>query len=121
MDTNFLIVFCTYPKQDGQDDQDVNDNIKRANTLINDIVVKKLAACVNRITNIQSSFIWQGNLNTESEELWIIKTSKAIFPKLCEYIKAHHPYECPEIIAIPIICGNKKYLTWLDEQLEITK
>ena len=111
MKIKFLTVFCSYPKLEGNE-------ANSAATLIEKLLKEKVAACVSRVESITSAFIWQGHLDNVNEELWIIKTTKAQFPKLCETIKKYHPYDCPEIVALPIIAGNPEYLSWLEESSE---
>jgi periplasmic divalent cation tolerance protein len=77
----------------------------------------KLAACVNIIDNIKSIFWWQGKIDKAKEVLLIIKTKKKLIDKLIKKVKSLHSYAVPEIIALPIIAGNKKYLEWIDESV----
>ncbi len=79
------------------------------------ILEARLAACVNIIDGISSLFWWQAKIDSAQEALLVIKTRKALFPKLAEKIKSLHSYDVPEIIAVPIVEGDKKYLHWIDE------
>ncbi len=81
------------------------------------LVENKLAACVNIIEPISSLFWWQAKIDRASESLLIIKSKKSKLPKIIKLIKSIHSYEVPEIIALPIIGGEKKYLRWIDESL----
>lgn len=109
MENEFITVFCTYPTAKEK------DAANSASTLIEDILSKKLAACVNKLPSISSHYVWKGKMEVSKEELWIIKTSRANFASLKKYISANHPYDCPEIIALPILEGNKDYINWLKE------
>ncbi len=67
------------------------------------------------ITDIKSFYFWENKLCRDKEILMIIKTKKSLFNKLAKEIKLNHPYKIPEIIAIPIMKGNKEYLHWIGE------
>jgi periplasmic divalent cation tolerance protein len=90
-------------------------NKKEAERIAGGILKEKLAACVNIIEKITSFFWWEGKIDRASECLLIIKTRKALLAKLIKKVRALHSYEVPEIIALPIVAGNKKYLEWINE------
>jgi periplasmic divalent cation tolerance protein len=90
-------------------------NEKEAERIAGELVKSKLAACVNVIENIRSLFWWQGKVDSAKELLLIVKTKKTLIPKLIEKVKSLHSYEVPEIIALPVIGGYKKYLEWINE------
>ena len=77
------------------------------------LVAEGLAACVNILPPMQSIYKWKGKVEQASEQLLIIKSSSARFPTIRERIQALHPYELPEIIAVPIADGLPDYLAWL--------
>jgi periplasmic divalent cation tolerance protein len=79
---------------------------------------QKKAACVNIVSGVDSSFWWQGKIDTANESLLIIKTRASVFQKVIELVKTVHSYEVPEIIALPIIDGNDNYLKWIDAEIE---
>ncbi|KAI3979012.1 hypothetical protein MKX01_016187 [Papaver californicum] len=81
--------------------------------LAESIVTEKLAACVNRVPGVESVYQWEGKIQTDSEELLIIKTRESLLEPLKVHIKANHEYDVPEVIAIPIIGGSLQYLEWL--------
>ena len=80
------------------------------------LVEKKLAACVQISGPIESTYRWKGNVETASEYLCLIKTRTTLFKKVEAAIKKLHPYETPEIIAVPIIKGSREYINWLNDE-----
>jgi len=89
------------------------DAEKIAKTLIE----KRLAGCVQIIGPISSVYWWKNKIETEQEWLCFIKSKAKIFETLEKTIKNVHPYETPEIIALPISKGSNEYLKWLDEEI----
>jgi len=77
------------------------------------LVESRLAACVQIIGPITSIYRWKGNVEQAKEHLCIIKTRAALFRKVEAEIKRLHSYEVPEIIALPISKGSRRYLAWL--------
>jgi len=90
-------------------------NKKEAEKIACALIKEKLAACANIIENLHSIFWWQGKVDNAKEALLIVKTRKALMNKLIKKVKSLHSYKVPEIIALPIICGDKKYLKWINE------
>ena len=90
-------------------------NKKEAGNIARGLLKNKLAACVNILDKIESFFWWQGKVDNTKEALLIVKTRKALMNKLIKKVKSLHSYKVPEIIALPIICGDKKYLKWINE------
>lgn len=78
-----------------------------------ELISRKLAACVNIVSPVTSLFRWDNKLDRADEVLLIIKTRKALFKRLEKAVKSLHSYEVPEIIALPIIAGSKPYLDWI--------
>jgi periplasmic divalent cation tolerance protein len=76
-----------------------------------------LAACVNRIDGMTSLFRWQDAVQEEEESLLLLKTRRDVFDRLVETIRDNHPYEIPEIIALPIAIGDGAYLDWIDQNI----
>ena len=83
------------------------------------LVEERLAACVNLVPGLTSIYRWQGTLRREPEYLLLIKTTAARFTQVHERIRALHPYEVPEIIALPIRDGDPAYLNWLTENTQV--
>lgn len=73
----------------------------------------RLATCVNRIAGVQSSYVWDGRLHDEAEILLMIKTTEDRVTQLEARLKAVHPYELPELLIVPVIGGNERYLEWV--------
>jgi periplasmic divalent cation tolerance protein len=76
-----------------------------------------LAACVNVLPAVTSIYRWKGKVEREEERLLLIKTRAERFAALRETLVALHPYEVPEVIALPITDGHAPYLEWLDESV----
>ena len=77
------------------------------------LVAERLAACVNRVSGLLSIYRWQDAVEHANETLLLIKTSEARFDALAERLRALHPYELPEVIAVPIAKGLPEYLQWV--------
>lgn len=89
-----------------------------AKKIANELVANNLAACVQIIAGVQSVFRWVGKVDSAEEHLLLIKTSADRYDELEQKIKALHPYELPEIIAVPINIGLADYLTWIDDSTQ---
>ena len=102
--TDFIVVYVTAGSGD------------EAERLAFSLVEEGLAACVNRIKDVQSIYRWEGNVEHSSEELLVIKTRRDLFEALKARVQDLHSYTVPEVIALPILEGNPGYLQWLNEQ-----
>ncbi len=82
------------------------------------LVEKRLAACVQILGPLTSYYHWQGKMNSAAEYLCLIKSRDDLFAGLEAEIISMHPYDVPEILAMPITKGGKDYLNWLAAELE---
>jgi periplasmic divalent cation tolerance protein len=85
--------------------------------LANQIVKERLGACVQILPQIQSVYLWEGEIQSESEHLLLIKTLPERFEELQKFIVANHSYETPEIAAVEAAKVGEKYRHWLSESL----
>jgi len=84
-----------------------------ANAIALALIEAKLAACVNILPRVQSIYRWQGVVESATEVPLLIKATADNYPALEAAIRQRHPYELPEIIALPITQGLPAYLNWL--------
>jgi periplasmic divalent cation tolerance protein len=106
MMTEYIIVFITAPNEE--------ESARIAHALVGE----KLAACVNIARSVRSIYRWQGRIEDEQEDLMIIKTKKALFERLQDRVKELHSYSVPEIIALPLVQCDAKYLDWLGQETD---
>ena len=86
--------------------------------LARSLVGKRLAACANVMDGCSSIFRWQGEIQSEREVPVLIKTRADRFSSLQQEILARHPYELPEIIAVPVEAGFQPYLDWVSAEVD---
>jgi periplasmic divalent cation tolerance protein len=91
---------------------------EEAERLARSLVDRRLAACVTVITPVRSFYRWQGAVADAAEWLLVIKTSRALFERLRDFLESAHSYEVPEILALPVIEGSTNYLSWIDAELQ---
>jgi len=104
LNTQYILVMVTTP------------SVETAQPIVNLLIEKKLAACVNMVSPVKSSYLWQGESFEDEEVLLLIKTRVELFEnELVPTIQSIHPYEVPEIIALPIVMGSQSYLDWIGE------
>lgn len=101
--TDTVVVLCTCPDHTS------------AKTVAEAALSTGLAGCVNILGGVSSLYHWQGELCEDSEWQLLIKAPQRHFQALCDCIVSHHPYEVPEIIALPIVAAHSPYLAWLNE------
>jgi len=101
----FLLVFCTCPSEE------------EAVRLAHALVERRLAACVNILPPIQSTYRWNGSVQTASEYLLLMKTTEERFDALRDAITGMHSYDTPEVMGVPVTEGTEKYLSWVRESV----
>jgi len=84
-----------------------------------ELVMSRLAACVNILDNMNSLYMWQGNVQDDSEVVMIAKTTEERVPRLVEKVKSLHSYECPCIVSIPVSGGNQAFLDWIADEVKV--
>ena len=92
---------------------------KEARRIADSLLKKRLVACANIVTEVESSFWWKGRVEKAKEVLLLMKTLEANFRKVEAQVKSLHSYEVPEVIAIPIAAGSKSYLDWIVESVRV--
>ena len=102
--SEFLVVYITASGENAKD-------------LASALVREKLAACVNRIPGVESTYTWEGRVERDTEDLLIVKTRADLFDRLKKRVQALHGYDVPEIIAVPIVQGSESYLEWMRASL----
>lgn len=103
---NVLVVLTNCP------DVEVADRIART------LVEQRLAACVNRLAPVESVYRWQGAVERATEVPLLIKTTRERYAEIEQAIRALHPYEVPEIIAMPVSAGLASYLRWVADETQ---
>lgn len=96
-----VVVLCTFP------------DVEKARAIAAELVERRLAACVNLLPGVESIYRWEGKVERAGEVLAVIKTTR--YPELETALKELHPYEVPEILALPVAAGLAGYLKWLGE------
>lgn len=85
----------------------------QAEALARELLTARLAACIQIGATVQSLYHWRGQIETASEIPLAIKTRTGLYARVEETIRRRHPYELPEIVAVPISCGLPAYLDWI--------
>jgi periplasmic divalent cation tolerance protein len=91
---------------------------QEADHIARTLVERKLAACVQIVDPIRSCYWWDGAVQEEAEVLLIIKTLEALVPAIGAALQELHPYEVPELVALPVAAGSPAYLDWLKASVE---
>jgi periplasmic divalent cation tolerance protein len=89
------------------------DSEEKARELQRLLVERRAAACVQLMGPICSSYWWEGQIEDAKEWICLAKTEAAQYDRLESLVKEHHPYSVPEILAVPILTGNRGYLDWV--------
>lgn len=108
MADNFHVVLSTCPTPESA------EQIARC------VVEARLAACVNVVPGLRSYYVWKGQIEVGDEILLVIKSRVELFDALQNLITSQHPYELPEVIAVPISTGFSPYLAWLSATMRTT-
>jgi len=91
------------------------DDPERAQTLARAAIEQRLAACVHLLPAGQSVYRWEGRIESASETTLLLKTTADRYPDLEAWLTASHPYQTPEILALPIAAGLSSYLDWMHQ------
>lgn len=102
----FRVVLITVPPEKAED-------------ISQKMVESKLAACVNILDKVKSIYHWKGVLKKDAECLLVVKTSTKKVESLIKFVREHHEYEIPEVVAMTIAEGNPDYLDWLDRETSL--
>lgn len=103
--SEIIIVFVTVP------------GLREGSRISRAILKSRLAACVNVIPGVQSMYQWEGKIVRDKEAMLVMKTTRLRYRELEQKIKKLHPYEVPEVIAIPLICGSSQYIEWVTREV----
>jgi periplasmic divalent cation tolerance protein len=109
MTNEYIQVFTTVEKREDAD------------RIASTVVHTRVAACAQVLGPIRSTYWWKGKVEEAGEWLCMMKTRQDLFPALEKEIKSIHPYEVPEIVALPIVAGSASYLQWIDDETKKDK
>ncbi len=109
MDNSVLLVITNLPDADS------------AARVARQLVEAQAAACVNQLAPCISTYRWQGRIEVATEVPLLIKTTPDAYPRLEQLIRSAHPYELPEIIAVPVSAGLPAYLDWVSGETKPIK
>ena len=99
--SNIVVVLVTCP------------TLAVARRLARHVIGRRLAACVNIVPSVESVFRWNGKIEHSRESLLVIKTTAQSIERLRRALIALHPYDVPEVIALPVVAGHLPYLAWV--------
>jgi periplasmic divalent cation tolerance protein len=100
-----LVVFTTFP------------DVETARRIVRSLVEERLAACGNLVPGVESIYTWKGAVETNGEVFAVLKTESARYQELEARLRALHPYEVPECIALRVADGLPDYLRWIAESV----
>jgi len=90
---------------------------QQARRIAQSVVKKRLAACAQIVGPISSTYWWKNRIETAKEWQCVLKSNNDLYAELERAIREIHPYEVPEIVALPIVEGSRSYLSWMEEEL----
>lgn len=105
--TGILLVLTTF------------DNPEDAHRMARSLLQKRFSACIQILGPIRSFYHWKGKEEEAEEWLCLIKTTQELYPQLEAVILEQHPYETPEVVAIPVVGGSRGYLEWVRQEVDI--
>lgn len=103
--SDLIVILCTAPED------------ATARSLAKGLVESNLAACVNAIPGVTSTYRWKGKIETDTEIQLLVKTRRAQFDEVAAWLAKHHPYDVPEIIALNVEAVSQAYGNWLTSEL----
>ena len=108
MKDEFCLILCTCP------------DIEVAQSLAARLVSERLAACVNVLPGVISVYVWDGKIENAQEVQLFIKTQPQCFEAISRLMKAHHPYEVPELLMVSVDGGDEGYLAWGKDWIDVS-
>ncbi|KEY59691.1 divalent cation tolerance protein CutA [Serratia sp. DD3] len=104
-DCEAIVILCTVPDE------------ATAQELAARVLAEKLAACATLLPGASSLYYWEGKLEQEYEVQMLFKSDQQHQQALLTYLKQHHPYQTPELLVLPVLAGDKDYLSWINASL----
>lgn len=104
-DCEAIVILCTAPDE------------ASAQELAARVLGEKLAACATLLPGATSLYYWEGKLQQEYEVQMLFKSDRQHQQALLTYLKQHHPYQTPELLVLPVMAGDKEYLSWINASL----
>ncbi|AKG69433.1 MULTISPECIES: divalent cation tolerance protein CutA [Serratia] len=104
-DCEAIVILCTAPDE------------ATAQELAARVLGEKLAACATLLPGATSLYYWEGKLQQEYEVQMLFKSDRQHQQALLTYLKQHHPYQTPELLVLPVMAGDKDYLSWINASL----
>ncbi|AHG20672.1 cation tolerance protein CutA [Chania multitudinisentens RB-25] len=104
-DSEAVVILCTTPDE------------ATAQELAAHVLGEKLAACATLLPGASSLYYWEGKLQQEYEVQMLLKSDRQHQQALLAYLKQHHPHQTPELLVLPVMTGDKDYLSWINASL----
>ena len=83
-----------------------------------ELVAARLAACVNILDHMNSFYLWDGEIQDDTEVVMIAKTTQNRVPDLIKKVESMHSYDCPCIVSLPVAGGHQPFLDWIAEEVD---